>query len=309
MATPRVARAGIKPFVGAGLARPLYVPPGAGWHRPHAATFHGYILPMPLSRARSLFRLGLMLLSVAVAYIILQPVVAVRAGDLWSFIAYVAAGIGLFVAYIGWRAMRLASEANIIARWLVSPEEWQRYVAACRMRVTMPGALPGAVPLDIVVPDNGIEVQALKRGFRVGDSFHEIGGIGAEVIDMRVIDSPVDLFEFNVRYQVARYSSVAQGVRIPIAADAKTMANTVEDYWAANQPLQLMSVEQLRARVRSGWKMALAGLAAFIGFMMMFAFLNPPAWMAIAPVASMGVAIYGFAKGVQANNVLMAKGG
>ena len=195
---------------------------------------------MLLSRARLMVRLGLALLLLGAAVIAFTLITSqsddlpVR-GELTLFIAFVGAGVGLLVAWIGWRTLRLASDASIIACWTVSPDEWQRYVAACTMRVTMPGTFPNSVSLDQPVPASGVEVLALKHGFRVGDAFHELGSLNAEILDMRVVDAPADMFEFNVRYTMGRHRTVSLGVRIPIASSTKQLANQVEDYWTGRR--------------------------------------------------------------------------
>ena len=227
--------------------------------------------------------------------------------ELTVFGAFVVGGSGLFVAYVGCRTLRLGSAAQAIARWVVTDEQWQRYVAACRMRETMPGALPGAVPLDLPVPPQGIEVMALRRGFRVGESFHEVGTLGAEVLDVRVVDSPAAMFEFNMLYATGRTSSVRLGVRIPIAAEAGALAIQVEDYWIAREPLQVMTIEQLRARERAGWTLALIGLAAFLGVIALFVAINPPGWAAIGPIGTLSLAGYGFFRALRARTVRWRK--
>jgi hypothetical protein len=269
---------------------------------------------MPLSRARFLLRLGLALLALGAATIAIAILTSPTSDlptnrELTVFVAFVVAGTGLFLAYIGHRILRLASPANTIARWTVPPDEWQRYVAACRMRITMPGTLPNAVSLDQSVPAAGIEVFALKRGFRVGDAFHELGSLNSTILDMRVVDSPADMFEFNVTYTAGRYRTVQQGVRIPIASSAKPLANTVEDYWVAKDPLQTMSVEELRARARFGWTLAILGLLVFFGTIVLYVMLNPPGWAAIAPISTFGVATYGFGQWIRARNLVLRKGG
>lgn len=260
---------------------------------------------MPLSRARLMVRFGLALLALGaavIAYLVLSagPGGPSTSAQVGVFVTLVIGGSGLLVALVGWRTLRLASPANAFARWTVPPAEWERYVAACRHRVTMPGALPNAVSLDGPVGTGGVEVLALKRGFRVEDAFHEIGGLGAEVLDIRVVDSPVDMFEFNVRYATGKTSSVALGVRIPLAKDAKGLGKAVEDYWIKREPLQTMSVEQLRSRERSGWVMALTGLVGFVGLIALFTTSNPPGWAAIGPIGALGLLGYGFIRGYRA---------
>jgi hypothetical protein len=264
---------------------------------------------MPLARARLLLRIGLIMLGLGAATIAITFLTSPtddlpESRELTAFVAFVIGGIGLFLAYIGHRTLRLASPANRIAKWTVPPDEWQRYVAACTMRVTMPGTFPNIVSLDQPVPAGGIEVLALKRGFRVGDAFHELGSLNAEILDMRVVDSPADMFEFNVTYTVGRYSTVQHGVRIPIASNAKQLANEVEDYWVKKEPLQTMPVEELRARARSHALLALAGLLAFLGTITMFVYINPPGWAAIAPISTFGVGVYGFAQWIKTRNRL-----
>jgi hypothetical protein len=269
---------------------------------------------MNLSRARRFvyFGLGLLLAGAAVIAWTLSrhagaglPVPA----EVIVFAAFVVGGFGLLIAWTGWRTLRLGSASQAIARWVVSEAEWQRYVAACRMRETMPGALPGAVPLDLAVPPQGIEVLALRRGFRVGESFHEIGTLGAEMLDVRVVDSPAAMFEFNMVYATGKTSSVQRGVRIPIAADAGALARQVEDHWIAREPLQTMSVEQLRARERAGWTLAVLGFVAFLGVIALFVVINPPGWGAIGPIGTLGLAGYGFFRALRARMVRWRKEG
>ena len=267
---------------------------------------------MPLSRARRFVQFGLALFLIGAA--VIAWTVHRHAGadlpipaELTVFGASIFGGIGLLLAYVGWNTLRLGSAAQAIARWVVTTAEWQRYVAACRMRATMPGALPGAVPLDLPVPPQGLEVMALRRGFRVGESFHEIGTLGAEVLDVRVVDSPAAMFEFNMIYSTGKTSSVQLGVRIPIAAGAETLANQVEEYWIAREPLLVMTVDQLRARERAGWTLALLGLAAFLGVIALFVVINPPGWAAIGPIGALGLTGYGFFRALRARTVRWRK--
>ncbi len=269
---------------------------------------------MSLARARRFvqFGLGVLLLGALVmSWILVRhtgsdlPAIA----EITLYGAFVVGGSGLIVAWVGWRALRLGSDAQAIARWHLSPSEWQGYVAACRLRETMPGALPGAVPLDLPVSANGIDVVALRRGFRLGDSFHEVGTLSAEVLDMRVVDSPARMLEFNMRYSTGRTSSVRHGVRIPIAADATALANQVEDYWIAREPLQVMTLVQLRSRERSGWLLTFGGLAAFLGVIALFVMINPPGWGAIAPIGALTLTFVGFARALRARTVRFRKFG
>ncbi len=267
---------------------------------------------MTLSRARRFMHFGLVLFFAGAAVIAWTvrrhggadlPIPA----ELTVFGAFVVGGSGLLVAWVGWRTLRLGRAAQAFARWVVTEAEWQIYVDACRMREAMPGALPGAVPLDMTAPPQGIEVLALRRGFRVGESFHEIGTLGAEVLDVRVVDSPAAMFEFNMLYATGRTSSVRLGVRIPIAAGAGALADQVEDYWIAREPLLGMTVDQLRARERAGWMLSLVGLAGFLGVIALFVVINPPGWAAVGPIGTLGLSGYGFFRGLRARTVRSRK--
>ncbi len=227
--------------------------------------------------------------------------------ELTVFVAFIIGGSGVLIAYGAWRTLRLGADRHVVARWTLPPDQWERYVAACRMRETMPGAFAGSVPLDLPVSFEGIEVLALRRGFRVGESFHEVGGLGAEVLDVRVVAAPAPMFEFNIRYPTGRTSSVLRGVRIPIAAGAESLAHQVEDYWIAREPLQVMTVEQLRARERSGWTIALLGGVAFLGILALFVVISPPGWAALGPISALGVAGYGFVRALRAHAVRSRK--
>lgn len=268
---------------------------------------------MTLSRGRRFVQFGLALFTVGAG--VIAWTVRRHAGaelpipaELTVFGAFIVGGSGLLVAWVGWRTLRLGGAAQAFARWVVSEGEWQRYVAACRMREAMPSALPGAVPLDMPVPPQGIEVLALRRGFRVGESFHEIGTLGAEVLDVRIVDSPAAMFEFNMLYATGRTSSVRLGVRIPIGAGTEALVAQVEDYWIAREPLLVMTVDQLRARERAGWVLSFAGLAAFFGVIALFVVINPPGWAAVGPIGTLGLAGYGFFRALRAKTVRSRKG-
>lgn len=267
---------------------------------------------MNLTTARRFVQFGLTVLVIA-ALVVTNVQWRHRGADLPTpaeltvFVALVIGGVGLLLTWVGWRALRLGDASRAMARWLVTSEEWQRYVAACRMREGMAGAFPGAVTLDLVVPTEGVEVLALPRGFRIGDAFHEVGGLGAEVMDIRVVDAPAPMFEFNVRYSRGRQSSDARGVRIPIAAGAEQLANQVEDYWIAREPLQTMTVAQLRSRERSGWNLTLLGLSGFLGIVALFIWISPPGWAAVGPIAMIGLACYGFGRAIRARAVRFRK--
>lgn len=222
--------------------------------------------------------------------------------------AFVIGGSGLLLAWFSWRTLRLASDAQAIARWVVSDSEWQRYAAACRMREAMPGAFPGAVPLDLPVPPQGIEVLALRRGFRVGETFHEIGTLGAEVLDVRIVASPAPMFEFNVIYAAGDTSSVRLGVRIPTAG-ADVFVNRIEDHWIAREPMQVMTADQLRRRERVGWALTTLGLAGFLGVIALFVVVNPPGWAAVGPLGTLGIAVYGFLRALRAKAMRLRKEG
>lgn len=223
--------------------------------------------------------------------------------ELTVFGAFIAAGTSLAVAWVGWSTLRLGAASQAIAQWRVTADAWQAYVAACRMRETMPGALRGAVPLDLPVPPDGIDVLALRRGFRVGDSFHEMGTLSADVFDMRVVDAPAAMFEFNVVYAAGKYSSVSRAVRIPLAADAQAAAHQVEGFWVAREPMLSMTREVLQVRERAGWWMVAGGFGAFAGALVLFAVINPPGWAAIVPVSALGVLLLGIMRAVRARNV------
>lgn len=84
--------------------------------------------PMPLSLARRLVKIGLALLLLGVATaagIFLGTESATRSAtvEVMRFIGFVVAGVGLLLAWIGWRALRLARPANTIARWIIPPDQ------------------------------------------------------------------------------------------------------------------------------------------------------------------------------------------
>lgn len=262
---------------------------------------------MHLTHARRMAHLGGLL--AALATLVVSGVFVWHAGgplpmsgELMIFVAFVLGGSGLLVAWVGWRALRLASPKLAIASWRVSELDWQRYREACRMRENMPGALPGSVPLDLAIPAQGLEVIAVPKGFRVGDTFHELGTLGAELLDARVVDSPVHMLEFNVVYATGKTSSVRRGVRIPMAG-GETWIKQVEDHWVVREPLLSLDTTQLLLRERTGFRMAVGGLVLFFVVIGVFVFTDPPGWAALGPIAAFALACFGFFRGMRARFV------
>ncbi|TXG80850.1 MAG: hypothetical protein E6R11_00370 [Rhodocyclaceae bacterium] len=267
---------------------------------------------MKLAEARFMTRLGAALASACA--LIMAAVLAWHRGitltipaELALFVAFVVGGSGLLVAWIGWRALRLSNPDRAIARWRVGEVDWRRFREACRMREGMAGALPGSVALDLQVPVQGIEVIALPKGFTVGDTFHELGTLGAELIDARVVDSPVPMLEFNVIYATGKTSSVRRGVRIPLAG-GETWTRLVEDHWLAREPLLKLSTQDLLLRERAGFRLAMGGLVLLLVIIVGFVYAQPPAWAALAPIAATGLACLGFFRGLRARSVRMRRG-
>ncbi len=227
--------------------------------------------------------------------------------ELAVFVAFVVGGSGLLVASIGWRTLRLSNPDRAIARWRVGEVDWRRYQEACRMRERMAGALPGSVALDLQIPLEGIEVIALPDGFSVGDAFHELGTLGAEILDARVVDSPVAMFEFNVIYATGRTSSVRRGVRIPLAG-GETWIKRIEDHWLAREPLLKLGTQDLLLRERAGFRLAMGGLALLVVIIAIFAYVQLPAWAALSPLSALALTCVGFFRGLRARFVRERRG-
>ena len=175
------------------------------------------------------------------------------------------------------------------------------------MRERMAGALPGSVALDLQSPLEGIEVIALPDGFSVGDAFHELGTLGAEILDARVVDSPVAMFEFNVIYATGRTSSVRRGVRIPLAG-GETWIKRIEDHWLAREPLLKLGTQDLLLRERAGFRLAMGGLALLVIIIAIFAYVQLPAWAALSLLSALALTCVGFFRGLRARFVRERRG-
>lgn len=68
-----------------------------------------------------------------------------------------------------------------------------------------------------------------------------------------------------------------------------------------------MSVEELRARERAGWTLAILGFVALLGVIALFVAINPPGWSAIGPLGTLGLAGYGFFRALQVRMVRWRK--
>lgn len=262
---------------------------------------------MPLATARRLISVGFALvllggLGLLLTVLYVDGPTQMGLDALGRFGGMTVLAVGLLLVWIGWRTLRAAARGEF-ARWVVPVGEWQRFIEACRLRETMPGTFPGAVPIDQEVPAQGMTVVAVRRGFRIGEGFYELGTLGAEVLDMRRVGAPVHLFEFNVAYSVNRYQTLRQAVRVPISSDATALADRVEDYWAADQPLLSMSDDALRSRRNRAFALSLVWLFVFLAVVVAMTLNNPPGWMAIFPIVTLGLGFFFFFRGVRVRSI------
>lgn len=185
---------------------------------------------MSLALARRFVQFGPIVAAIgALVYLALM----FRTGDtpvIVNVIAMILFAGGLIAAWLGRRILRLTAPENVIARWVVSHDEWRRYVATCREREALPDALPGAVTLDREIPSSGAEILALRRGFVIFETFLEAGTSGARVMATRVVEGPVHLFELDIDYS-SDDTHVQRTIRIPVPRHALERAAEVERHW------------------------------------------------------------------------------
>ncbi|CAN5758628.1 hypothetical protein BH20VER1_BH20VER1_04140 [soil metagenome] len=133
--------------------------------------------------------------------------VDVSAGVQIPLLFFGSAGVifGGFFAWFGQQAVRakaaLARGENIIARWRVKAEDWQRFVASDpQWSSHAQGRLNEFIPSDVAEP-NGVEVIVGKVGVQIGESIHPLPLRGTpEITEARLHDGKPPVIELLLYY-------------------------------------------------------------------------------------------------------------
>ena len=162
----------------------------------------------------------------------------------------VAGAIGLSVALIALsqmlfamlhtrgRAKLLAGE-NVLTRWSVTPEEWEKFRIFDRIRAATPGTFGNDLTYDDAPPSEAVEIIIGRKSALIGDSYHVIrkGGIPITYA-LYWLPAPADpeCLEFHISYPRHRSLPVRMTLRFPVPLRFRADGIKVFEHFAPLMP-------------------------------------------------------------------------
>ena len=162
----------------------------------------------------------------------------------------VVGAIGLTLALIGLtqmmfallhtrgRAKLLAGE-NVLTRWAVTPDEWEKFRVFDRIRAATPGTFGNDLSYDDEPPSQSVEIIVGRKSALIGDSYHVIrrGGIPITYA-LYWLPAPADpeCLEFHIFYLRHRALSVRKTLRFPVPLRFRAEGIKVFEHFAPLMP-------------------------------------------------------------------------
>jgi hypothetical protein len=130
---------------------------------------------------------------------------------------------------------KLQAGTDLLARWLVTPAEWERFRAFDRIRAAAAPGLANDIVYDDERPERAIEVRVGKHSVQVGDSYHVLrpwGIPGLQQIYWLPAPADPECLEFHVIYPRRYGAGLRLAVRFPVSPAARADAVRVYEYFA-----------------------------------------------------------------------------
>ena len=137
--------------------------------------------------------------------------------------------------FLGRGQAKLQAGTDLLARWLVTPDEWERFRTFDRIRAGSATGLANDIVYDEERPERAVEVRIGKHSAQVGDSYHVLRPWGVPGLQQLYwLPAPADpeCLEFHVVYPRRYGSGVWMTVRIPISPAARADAIRVYEHFA-----------------------------------------------------------------------------
>lgn len=163
-------------------------------------------------------------------------------GDHWTGVVPILLGLALlpFPLYILVEALfavrgraKLLAGVGVIARWRVSPAEWEGFREVDSRRIAQDLSLGNDFRVRKAAPATPVEVIVGEKSALVDGSYHSLkpGGL-PDLRGVRWIEGPPACLEFAIRYPRSRQNPpVDTTVRIPVSASARAEAARVLDHF------------------------------------------------------------------------------
>ena len=220
--------------------------------------------------------LNLVLLAVGAALFVTGASGVERTGEDWRSIAVMVAGATLapialmFVifALLHTRGLgKLRAGVGVIARWSVTPEEWEQFRAFDRIRAASGANLANEMIYDEERPSWPVAIIGGRKSAVIGDSYHVLrrGGIPA-LTALYWLPPPADpeCIEFHVAYPRYRSTSLRLTLRFPVPARYRAEGVRVYEHFAPLVvPRQAIALRNPAKTIRIALAVAAAGAAAF----------------------------------------------
>lgn len=129
---------------------------------------------------------------------------------------------------------KLLAGRDVLARWHVTADEWERFRVVDRIRGEQDPAFFNDLPIFKGRQDRGIDVIIGKHSALVGDSYHVLrkGGLpGLTAIYWLPAPADPECLEFHIVYPRYRSTALRLAFRIPFPASARKDARRVYDHF------------------------------------------------------------------------------
>lgn len=193
-------------------------------------------------------------------------------GALMAGVGMLCAALGLMLGPMSLLAAighaRLLAGRGVIARWQVTPAEWDRFRAFDAARTAQDASLINDLRIRKATPEAGVDVIVGRKQLMVDGSYHVLRPFGLpELRAVRWLPAPADpeCLEFTLAYPRGRYGGIRLcSLRVPVAFSARPAGVRVFEHFRALIPQRKLGIAFRRPGLVIGWGLGvmLACLAA-----------------------------------------------
>jgi hypothetical protein len=194
---------------------------------------------------------------------------AERIGDLPSAVIAAIGGTGVIFGLVGglmsvFAAIghaRIMSGRGVIARWHVTPDEWDRFRAFDAIRAAQGPTLVNELRIREDTPKQGVDVIVGRTQLIVDGSYHTLRFRGLpELRAVGWLNAPADpeCLEFALLYPAGRYGGAKRfSLRVPVAPSARDAAVRVYYHFQSAIPQFRPGLAYRRPGLVFGWGIGL----------------------------------------------------
>ncbi len=150
-------------------------------------------------------------------------------------VAVISFFVCLWMAFASIGYTRLLSGRNVIARWRVTPAEWDRFRAFDAARAAEHLSLRNDLRIRKRTPPQGVEIVVGRGRVVVDGSYHAISGRAVGGRQLNWLNAPADpeCLEFPKSYARSKGGTVDLTLRIPVPASARAEGIKVFEFYLA----------------------------------------------------------------------------